>query len=92
MGAHCAKTSSRKTGPETVEQNAQKTCPEKYQLAKIKTGRIAAIVDFNMRNIWKTVLDNYIINIKQNVRLHGRVHPEKFNLSNKIAGLRPLLT
>ena len=28
-----------------------------------------------MRNIWKTVPNSQAIAIKQNVRLHGRMHP-----------------
>ena len=30
-------------------------CTKTFQLDKIKNGRLAAIIDFNMRNIWKTV-------------------------------------
>ena len=33
-------------------------CPEKFQFDKIPNGQLVAIIDFNMRNIWKTyVLD-----------------------------------
>ena len=31
-----------------------------------------------MRNIWKTVSDSQTISIKQNSRLYGIMHPEKF--------------
>ena len=34
-------------------------CPEKCQLDKIRNSRLAATIDFNMRNIWKTVPDSY---------------------------------
>ena len=30
-------------------------CPEKGQHDQIQNGRLAAIIDFNLRNIWKTV-------------------------------------
>ena len=33
-------------------------CPEKCQLDKIKNGRLAAIIDFSMHNILKTVPDS----------------------------------
>ena len=36
------------------------------------------IVDFNMRNIWKTVLDNSTITIEQNMRFLRGLYPEKF--------------
>ena len=33
-------------------------CREKYQLDHIQNGGLAAIIDFDMRSIWKTVSDN----------------------------------
>ena len=30
---------------------------EKFQLDEIQNGRLAAVIDFNLRNIWKTVPD-----------------------------------
>ena len=35
-----------------------RVCPEKIQLDQIKNGRISAIIDFDMHNIWKTVPDS----------------------------------
>ena len=42
-------------------------CPEKIKLNKIHNFRHAAIIDFNMRNIWRTVPDILTITIEQNV-------------------------
>ena len=36
-------------------------CPEKFQLYQIQNGQLAAIIDFNMRNIGKTVPDMWTI-------------------------------
>ena len=36
---------------------------EKIQLDKIQNGRCAAIIDANMRNIWKTVSDSLTFTI-----------------------------
>ena len=48
--------------------------PENCQLDQM------AIIDFNMRNIWKTMSDSWTIIIKLNVRIHGRMHPVNFRL------------
>ena len=55
-------------------------CPETFHLDKIKNGALVIIVDFNMRNIWKTVPDNQNITIEQNVRFLRGLYPEKYHL------------
>ena len=42
----------------TIKQNVRfqvEMCPEKFQVIvdQIKNGRLSAIIDFNMRNVWK---------------------------------------
>ena len=49
-------------------------CPEKFQLDQIQSGRLSAIINFNMPDIWH----NYTISIKQNVRFQVWICPEKF--------------
>ena len=44
-------------------------CTGKIQLYQIKNGRLVAIIDLNMRDIWKTVPVSSTITLKQN-RLH----------------------
>ena len=34
-------------------------CPEKFELDVIKNDRLVAIIDYNMRKVWKTVPDHY---------------------------------
>ena len=41
---------------------------------------ISAIINFIMPNIWQTMPDNYTITINQNVRFHGGIWPEQFQL------------
>ena len=52
------------------------TCNNK--LDQIINVRIAAIIDFIMRNIWKTVSDSQTNTVKQYVRLQRGICPEKF--------------
>ena len=45
----------------TIKQNVPfhgGVCPENFQPEQIKNDRFAAIIDFNMRNIWKTMPDS----------------------------------
>ena len=53
-------------------------CPEKFQVDQIQNGRLSAIINFNMPDIWQTVPDNYTISIKQNVRFQVWICPENF--------------
>ena len=77
----------------TIKQNVwfqEGICLENCQLDQIQNGRLSAIIDYNMHNIWKTVPDSWTITVKQNVLLHGRMHTEKFNsIQFKIANFRP---
>ena len=45
----------------TIKRNVrfqEGICPKKIQLDQIKNCQLAAIIDFNMCNIWKTVPDS----------------------------------
>ena len=61
-------------------------CPETFHLDKIENGALVIIVDFNMRNIWKTVPDNQNITIEQNVRFLRGLYPEKYQPSYILNG------
>ena len=50
---------------------------EKFQVDKIKNGRLSAIIHFHMADIWSTVLDGWTITINRNVRFQMRMHLEK---------------
>ena len=55
------------------------------KLDQVQNGRLAAIIDFNMRDttvsIWKNMPDySLTITMKQTMKLYGRMHPEKFQL------------
>ena len=46
-------------------------CSAKFQLDLIQNGRLAAIIDFNICNIYCNVLDRYqTFTLKQNVRVY----------------------
>ena len=40
----------------------------------MQNGDYLTIIDFNMPDIWQTMPDSQTITVKQNVKLHGRMH------------------
>ena len=58
-------------------------CPEKFQLDQIQNGQFAAIIDFNMHNIWKTMRGSWTFIMKQNMWFLGGICPAKFQLYSK---------
>ena len=55
-------------------------CPEKFPIHQIQNGRLIAIINFNMPNIWQTVPNSYTITVERNVFFQVRICPEKFQL------------
>ena len=56
----------------------QGICPEKNKLDQIRNILLAAVIDFNVRNIWKTVPDSYKSKMWDFNPLNERMHPDKF--------------
>ena len=80
----------------TIEQKVQfqgGICPKKFQLNKIKNGRLEVIFYFNMRDIWETVQDSSPITVEQNVLFQGEIYAlENFNSTKfKMANFRSFL-
>ena len=53
---------------------------KKIDLKQIQNGRLSAIIQFHMADMWYTVPDGKTITIKQNVRIQERMHYENFYL------------
>ena len=53
---------------------------KKYQLDQIINGRLLAIINNSMPNIWKTQPDKPFLNIKQSVQFQGAIRLEESQL------------
>ena len=51
--------------------------PKKSRLAQIQNGPLSANIYFKLFYIWKTVLDNWTIPLKQNVKSERRMYSKK---------------
>ena len=64
---------------------------EKCQLDQIQNDRPVAILDFNMRNNWKTLPERWTITFEQNVQFQVGIYCEKCQL-DQIQDGRPATT
>ena len=55
-------------------------CFENFQRDQIKNGRLSAVMNFNMPDIWQTVQYSQTITTKQNVRFQVGISSENFQL------------